>query len=285
MNRLQKKCVVASAGMHLLLGVVIFVGPGFMSSSSKPEPIREINFIPSIIVAENVAGGGNPNARPPAPVMQTPPSPPPPTPEIKPAEPPPEVKKQIEPEKPATTEPDGFAESKKPKKPQISLKVETRTKPQSSSKTTTNDTRAQEQKQLEARRRAGQEILQAASAIASGSASATAVDDDFGPGGGGPAYAGYDALVQMMYQRAWVKPSEVNSDSPITYATVTIARDGSVVPGSARIISRSGDSQMDASVQRTLERVTSIGRAFPDAMKGKDRTYKLKFDLQKSGLA
>src|SRR6185369_9927456 len=246
----------------------------------------EINFIPSIVVADNVAGGGNPNARPPAPVVQPVVTPPPaPAPQPKPAEPPPE-KKAPEPEKPQAPDPDSFAESKKPRKPQIVTTPMTRTKPKTADKPTPPDTSAQDRQALEARRRAAQEFAKAASEIGGSTVSVVAVPDgDFGPGGGGSAYAGYDVYVQMIYQHAWVKPSDVSTDSPVTYATVTIARDGSVVPGSARVITRSGDSQMDSSVQRTLERVTSVGKPFPDDMNEKQRTYKIKFDLQKSGLA
>jgi TonB family protein len=136
----------------------------------------------------------------------------------------------------------------------------------------------------DARRKAGQEALRAAQNIREGTSSATAVDEDFGPGGGGPAYAGYASLVQKVYLDAWIAPDDTKDDAAITKARVTIANDGRVI--SADIISRSGDSQMDTSVQRTLDRVPSVGRPFPEGVKDKQRTYILKFDLKvKRGLA
>jgi hypothetical protein len=43
---------------------------------------------------------------------------------------------------------------------------------------------------------------------------------------------------------------------------------------------------VDASVQRSLDRVTTIGRPFPEGSKDQQRTYILKFDLRaKRGLA
>jgi TonB family protein len=90
--------------------------------------------------------------------------------------------------------------------------------------------------------------------------------------------------VQSVYQTAWIAPDDAASDNAITKAKVTIASDGTVI--SSEIISRSGDSQMDASVQRALDRVPSIGRPFPEGIKDKQRSYILKFDLKvKRGLA
>jgi outer membrane biosynthesis protein TonB len=278
MTRLQKKCVILSTGMHLSLAAILFVGPAF--SSKKTEDIREINFVPTLLVDANVQGGGNPNARPPAsPNTQQPtPQPPPPKPEIKPqSQPKPET------EKITASDPNDFSE-RKPRKPQIVTKLETRSKPVSRRTDTTSDDKAQQQQVADARRKAAQELARAAEGIRDGAASATAIDVDPGPGGGGPAYAGYASWVQSVYQSAWVAPDDTATDAPITKARVTIASDGHVL--SSEIISRSGDSQMDSSVQRTLDRVTTVGRPFPDGVKDKQRTYILKFDLKvKRGLA
>ena len=283
MNRLQKKCVVASTGMHLLLVAVVFIGPAF--SRTKPgEDIREIDFVPTILVDANVAGGGNPNARPPAPVATPQPQPQPPAPQPKPAAPPPEPKKLPEPDKSTEPDPNSFAETKKPRKPHIVTTPTTRPKEKTAPKPST-DTQAQEQKQLaDARRKAGQELIRAAGDIRQGTSSATAIDEDFGPGGGGPAYAGFASWVQKIYQDAWIAPEDTASDASVTKARVTIANDGHVI--SSEIIDRSGDRQMDSSVQRTLDRVTTVGRPFPEGVKDKQRSYILKFDLKvKRGLA
>jgi outer membrane biosynthesis protein TonB len=284
MNRLQKKCFVASAGMHLLLASIIVIGPAF--SSSKAPEVREINFVPSILVDANVAGGGNPNASPPpAPKEQPPaPQPQPQPPAPKPEPKPPEPKPQPEPAKTETTEPDELSE-RKARKPQIVTVPTTRPKPKPSPKTTGSDeARVQEKQMADARRKAGQELLNAARDNRANTSGATAIDEDFGPGGGGPAYAGYASWVQSVYQNAWIAPDDTASDAAITKVRVTIANDGRVV--SSEIINRSGDSQMDASVQRTLDRVPSMGRPFPEGVKEKQRTYILKFDLKvKRGLA
>ena len=99
----------------------------------------------------------------------------------------------------------------------------------------------------------------------------------FGPGGGGEVYASYDQVVKSIYWHAWTPPEETASDTAVTYATVTIASDGTVL--SARIIKPSSDASADKSVQRTLEHVTFIA-PFPEGAKDKQRTYTIKFDLK-----
>jgi len=287
MSRLQKKCVIVSTGLHLLLVGVLVIGPAFTSSTTTPE-VQYINFVPSIVTAANVVGGGNPNAgRAPAPAVQPvqpAPKPPPPRPEPKP-EPKATPKPEPDPvEAPRDTAPDPNDWTPRKTKPKIITTA--RVRHPSLRRKQERDAAAEKEarRAAQARRDLARAFSSAASGIREGSASATAINEDFGPGGGGPAYAGYDSLVQMVYQTAWVKPTDTSSDSPVTYATVTIARDGSVVPGSARIITRSRDSQMDSSVQRVLERVTTVGRPFPAEMKEKQRTYKIRFDLKKRSL-
>lgn len=286
MSRLQKKCIIVSTGLHLLLLGIIVVGPAF-TSSTTPE-VQYINFIPSVVVPGNVAGGGNPNAGR-APVPAVPPTQPPVQPPVQPPpQPKPEPKTRPEPEKSEITksdprDPNDFTTERR-KKPEIITKVQTRTKPGARPRDNSAQTEAEARRATDARRDLARAFSSAATGIREGAASATAIDEDFGPGGGGPAYAGYDSLVQMVYQNAWVKPSDTSSDAPVAYATVTIARDGSVVPGSARIITRSGDSEMDHSVQRVLDRVTTVGHAFPEGIKEKQRTYKIRFDLTKRSL-
>src|SRR5690348_9438623 len=121
MNRLQKKCFIGSAGIHLLLVVILLVGPAFLSSKEKSYPIdnQTLNFFPSKLIDAAYAGGGNPN-----------PKPPPPQPvHAEPAQPPPQkvVEKVSEPEiskpeKPQKIDPDSVEPKTTPKpyRPQIS---------------------------------------------------------------------------------------------------------------------------------------------------------------------
>src|SRR5690242_635415 len=61
MNRLQKKCFIASAGTHGLLFVILFVGPAFLSGrDTKAENVEVLDFIPprtvDALVAPNPGG-------------------------------------------------------------------------------------------------------------------------------------------------------------------------------------------------------------------------------------
>lgn len=137
----------------------------------------------------------------------------------------------------------------------------------------------------DARRQAGELISQTATGMRRGMSSATTIrDGDVGPGGGGPSYASYASWVQKIYLDAWAAPEDSASQSAVAEVSVTIASDGSVI--SSKFLNRSGDTQVDASVQRVLNRVTTMGRPFPDGMKEKHRTYILQFDLKiKRGMA
>jgi TonB family protein len=59
--------------------------------------------------------------------------------------------------------------------------------------------------------------------------------------------------------------------------TVRVAfnRDGTVA--SARIIKRSGDPDMDDSVQSALDRVTTVGASFPEGTSDAERTFEFNF--------
>src|SRR5437667_2323705 len=96
MNRLHKKCFIASTGTHLLLMIILFVGPAFLSANSKPEDLPIIDFIPSKFIDANFVGGGNRNAKvlpAAAPAIQPPPQ--------AQQQPPPEKRREPDPPKPA----------------------------------------------------------------------------------------------------------------------------------------------------------------------------------------
>ena len=118
MNRIQKKCFIASTGFHLLLMVVLLVGPAFLSSNNKADNRPLIDFVPLKTIDEALAGGGNPNASPPAPQPQPQPpvSQPQPQPRVQPTEPP----------KPDARERDSFDDKPPKKLPNVSLKQVTR---------------------------------------------------------------------------------------------------------------------------------------------------------------
>ena len=72
MNRLQKKCLVATAGFHLLLILVLVFGSAFFVSHAKKDDPTMIDVIPAKLVDDALKSGVQ-NAQAPAP---TPPQPP-----------------------------------------------------------------------------------------------------------------------------------------------------------------------------------------------------------------
>lgn len=282
MNRLQKKCFVASAGTHLLLVLILFVGPAFLSEKSKLDDIQPINFVPENLVLAAVSGGGNPRA------ATRPPPPPAPVTQVSPPE---QRQQQTDPPKTVETkqnkpDPESFEiKEHKPRLPEVNTKLVSRKSDNSKKQKQppTADSRERERELADARIRS-EAFNRAARSLGNNASSATIVDADFGPGGGGPTYASYASWVQTVYLGAWVPPDSTDSTAAIARASITIASDGSVV--SYRLIGKSGDRDIDESIQRTLERVTTMGRPFPDGMKEKQRTYILRFDLKaKQGLA
>jgi TonB family protein len=97
------------------------------------------------------------------------------------------------------------------------------------------------------------------------------------PGTGSVSYANYGAAIKSIYDQAWTPPSDTASDDANTQVSITIGNDGTVI--SARIINPSGDAKVDASVQRALDRVTSVP-AFPEGATEKQRTFKITFNLK-----
>ena len=96
------------------------------------------------------------------------------------------------------------------------------------------------------------------------------------PGNSSVAYANYATVVKSVYEQAWILPNDV-TDNANTKASVTIASDGTVI--TARIVTPSDDAGLDASVQRTLDRIRFIA-PFPEGATEKERTYTINFNPQ-----
>ena len=97
MNRLQKKCLIATVGVHLLLLLILIVGPAFFAPRPKADDLQVLDVIPAnLIDAAFSSGVANAAPPPPAPVTPpTPPTPPPPVPVVVPPAPVPEPVKPV----------------------------------------------------------------------------------------------------------------------------------------------------------------------------------------------
>ncbi len=281
MSRMQKKCVIASTGMHLLLALVLFVGPGFLSSSSRaPDAMPVLDFVPFKTVDALVSGGGDPKGGLPAPAPRPQPQPQP-QPVVQPS-PPPEKVREPEPVKetakprPSEEESLEVSDTKKPRKIEISTRLVKRDTRNSAKAKADAEAKADAKAWSDAQRRIAREFGNVVNSLDGAASGATSVALK-GPGGGGIPYANFLQAVKSVYARAWVVPDGVQNDEANTVASVTIARDGTVI--SSKIIQRSGDPLVDASVQATLDRVR-YAAPLPDDAKEDRRTVTINFNVK-----
>lgn len=73
MNRLQKKCVIGTAGIHLLLFLILIIGPAFFNQQPKTDN-TVLDVIPANLV-DDALNSGVKDAQPPQPTPPTPPTP------------------------------------------------------------------------------------------------------------------------------------------------------------------------------------------------------------------
>jgi protein TonB len=275
MNRIQKKCFVASAGFHLLLLVILFIGPAFLSSSEKSDNRPPIDFVAYRTIEEALSGGGSPKARPPAPApepqkIETP-QPAPPTPRVE----------KVEPPKVETPDRDTFDTKPAKKLPSVNLKPVVRPNNSPSKVKPTTNPASQTDAADERQNRFASAARNAAKNLHGALSTGTTVEMP-GPGGGGVPYANFLDAVKKVYSDAWIVPDGVTDDEATATASVTIARDGTVV--NSRMIQSSGNTLADQSVEMVLRRVT-FAAPLPDGAKESQRTVKIKFNVKaKRGL-
>jgi TonB family protein len=249
MNRLQKKCVIATAGFHLLLLVILFVGPAFFNEKPKVDDAQVLNFVsPDAIEAAINNGVQRATPPPPAPIV-TPPTPPVPQPTIVDR-----LEKYFKPEPvKATPVPPDI----QPHTPKVDLHLVTHIVPKISATNPKPNSQA---------------LKNVADTLRNQLSSPTQVGM---PGDSNVAQANYASIVRTIYDRAWTLPDNVAGENEIVKVSVTIASDGTVI--NARIITSSGDATLDTSVQRTLERVSFVA-PFLTGMTEKEWTRTISFN-------
>ena len=263
MNRLQKKCVIATAGFHLLLLVILFVGPAFFNSKPKPDDSQVLDVIPANLVDAALNSGVN-HAQPlppaPAPVVT------PPQPQPVPPAPAPQptfirsIEKFFTPEpKPEPAKPAPVTTPNQPHKIQVDLHPVVRNTPKNSPTTKPKvNSPALNNSILNLRHNLSSPTVVSA------------------PGENSAAYASYKDALATIYYNAWTTPDDTANDEANTTVKITVASDGTVI--NARIITPSGDAKSDDSVQRTLERVASVP-ALPDKSKT-EQDFVISFNLK-----
>lgn len=295
MSRLQKKCFIGATSMHVLLFVVLIVGPGFFSKDDPMDESDVLTFIPLMATESGRAGGGAPQPPTPAPpVIQQPTQTLPPiqqrvTEPVRDPEPP-QVRQPVreveqEKEKPAPRDNRESLDPKPDKNKKHEVKVNrniVRVSPNRATTTTptTSNSNAQEQRQREQLANA---IARSGSRVRENLSSTTEVSMPDGPGGGGASYAAYGQIVRKRYADAWVEPIDMAEDQASVTFSTTISRDGKVI--TKRITIPSNSTAANRSIERLLDRVADIGVPFPQSTKDSQQTFILKFNLKaKKGL-
>jgi TonB family protein len=266
MNRLQKKCVITTAGIHLLLLLILIVGPGFFNPKPKADDTQVLDVIPANLIDAAFSSGVK-NATPPAPAPIVQPQPAPtPKPAVQPPPAPaPTLVERVErifKSEPAKPVPTPVPTENPSHKIQVNTQLVARSSTKSlTTKTTHDDSRV---------------INNAIRSLKNNLSSATEIDM---PGNSSAAYANYGAAVVSVYHNAWISPDDMANDSAVVKFSVTIASDGTVI--GAHIIDPSGDTNVDAAVQRMLSRVAFIA-PFPNGATEKERTYTINFNASRT---
>ncbi|MGD1085795.1 MAG: energy transducer TonB [Verrucomicrobiota bacterium] len=277
---MQKKCFVASACLHGLLGVVVLVTAAFRSEPTVAG--EQVLTLISPLILDRAGSGGEAPAvivpRPPAPPPAPAPSP------TRPATPSPAPPRVTPPPMPTTIPaPRQTARSTTPDKPASApaarghIVVPT-FDPAPRSATAGRQSGPSPTAGRSASDNRAQELSTALASLASGvrTAAATATVVTVPGEGGGEAFVGYDTLVYNVYYHAWNAPQET-SDTRSADAKIVVTRDGTIV--SHEITRRSGNPAIDSSVERVLDQVKQLP-PFPEASHDAQRTFIISFSLE-----
>ncbi len=277
MDRLAKKCAIASAVVHGTLVLMLIVGPAFLGSEEPLNTSDILTLIPDIATPSGPPndGLGNPKAgRQPEPTPLPPPDPKPPEPRprVAPA-PEPEPKPVVKPPKPNTT---SLEPTDKPR--QTNRIVLVRAKPPKPTTSKPNTSAADERASAEkASDQATSRLRAAVSNIQRNASPGVQVGDIGTPTGSGESSAAFEDILKSIYFKSWREPADATIDDAVVKVSVTIARNGSVI--ASRITKSSGDPAVDKSVQRLIDTVTDI-TPFPREWKESQREFKLSFSLK-----
>ncbi|HEY3915126.1 MAG TPA: energy transducer TonB [Verrucomicrobiae bacterium] len=299
MSRLQKKCFVFSIGMHCLL-LVILVGSAAFRDRPDNTDDHILNLIPSTILDQAGAGGGQP-----APMVRVAQPQPQAQPQSQPQVQPqprqqprevtqpvtqPVVVRHVERPRPqeeeVETHPVAVSDNYIPRPvkthhheihPTFTPTTPTRTHRTTESTEASEEQSAASTARAESRRRS--EIQGALGNLASNvrtSGAGRTIVETPGVGGGGDVFAGYWDVVKSRYYHAWIAPENGTDRYSEPEARITVSRDGSIL--SAELISPSGDTSLDRSVSRALRDVTNLP-PFPAGAHDEQRTFRIKFSL------
>jgi TonB family protein len=296
MNRIQKKCMIVSAGIHLLLAVMLIFGPGFFAGKPDNSP-PVLTFIALKTTDDDSSGGGDNTVKAPPALGGDPAPPVTPAPVLTPApviaqpEPVPQPPERVQPKQPErdlppvpkdpprvnTTPRIDSTPKPAPRKPHeinVDTNVVTSSAADAKAKREAQQKAAAAARAADAKRIAGINSLfkSATTGVRTGTAGSTEIRLS-GPGGGGVPYGNFLSAVKKAYDDAWSPPNGVPETT--VSVRITIARDGTIL--SAHITDASGNAALDGSVQKALDRVKAVP-PLPDSETRDSRTVTIGFN-------
>ena len=270
MSRLLKKCIFLSIGLHVLVAALLIAAAAFFIT--KPDKVQPTLSMIAPEVLDNIL---NPKPVRSVPIKSAPtvrrnvvPQPP----------------KPVEPKKVVPTPPRKVRETPAPKKPTPRPKPKNPSKPKpspskiiritTSSKTVGSNapkpvaTPAPVKPKVDSSKLTGT-VNNLRSQLSAGIKVNVS-------GANAAAFTSYAQYVVSVYRRTWQPLIPKNlTRTRVAVVQVTIDRTGRVL--SSRVISNTGDTALDRSVQSALDRVKTIGKAFPAGSKDSKRTFTLDF--------
>ncbi|MCO5051423.1 MAG: TonB family protein [Verrucomicrobiae bacterium] len=296
MSQLQKKCLVGSTTLHVLLLLTLLVGPAFLVKKQEPLNLPEITFEPAFLIDEQLSNPGGAAPGGPAPIQSPPePSQPAPAPAPNPVPQPVETQppaKVVEPKpapkvvKPVETKFNDREVEKSPKsKPTHQVQVSKTKVPLNRSTAAKNQKPANDGAAAADSQRnsaLATALRSTRSGLGKGLSSGTDVRMPDGQGGGsGAAYASYAQEIQRRYKAAYDRELQIAGDIADGQAqvetSIVVLRDGTV--SSARILKPSGNAELNRLTQRVLDSVRQVP-AFPSGTTDSTRTFNIVFDLK-----
>ncbi|MBT5709377.1 MAG: TonB family protein [Verrucomicrobia bacterium] len=293
MGRLQKKCMMVSAGVHVALVLVLLLGPAFRTAPEKPKRASQLNLLSAVAIEAALSQAAQKDSIPaePKPVVQERPEPP----TLVQEKPKPTPPKKVEPPKPTPVEqPKPKVEPKvvpkpapKPKPPVVKPKPKLKPKINFNTKTPKADP-AREKREAASRARKRELETQRKNAAKRQREMNEALDSlgnnlnqrlDINANlVGGSALGNYRLWVRTAFNKAWVQPSGGGNSRSATRVRVVVNLDGTVA--SATVVGASGNRGLDQSVRDALKRVKRIQRRPPAETTTAERTFIINFNLK-----
>lgn len=313
MDRTQKRCLVGSVLLHGTLLALLVTAAAF---APKPE-IHDVPFLEILpsdlkLTDGDKVGGGNPDAKPPAPRV-TPPQANPPQPQA-PSKPPvsqskpPTADKPEKVEKPPPTKPPRApktssdapkadpkdkaqdVDSTRKAKPVVQIADKKQKRPSDTDAAAEKERAANEKREREERedserrsqaietannqrREIAERLRSGATTISKNAGASTSIEM---PGPGGQAYAPYISYLGTFYRERWKSPRSSSRAQAYVGASVEIAKDGTVLD--YKITAPSGIREVDDSVREVLKRYSKL-RALPETTTDPKRLFTIQFRL------